>query len=362
MSISNILRWGGVSELLWINYRKIQAFKRMKGSGYRRIVHQYPLTKEQKKEIDDFFIRNYGRKIPYDQHRYYAAHSGVFNAQFFPRYIYHAYFERFMNLERSYNRVFQDKNVLPYLAKVAGVSMPRTIVSLSKGLYRDGNYNVIKYRDVVELLREGGKLFCKPSRGSFGGRSCFSEDFRNENIDIDSVLKSLGSEFVIQETVRCDPSIRAVYPNAVNTFRITTYRWKDDFFYIPAAMRIGHGVHLDDKKDGPRAKRENICFEFCPTSNLQTKSLKSYKDVPLKEFREAGIDVTINSDNMTVSNTDVFNEFKHLQRVFHLNDIEIYRYLNNSIKHSFTDDKTKAKLKEWFDEKFEYFYKQIVEP
>lgn len=128
------------------------------------------------------------------------------------------------------------------------------------------------------------------------------------------------------------------------------------------AMRIGHGVHLDAKKDGPRAKKENICFEFCPTSNLQTKSLKSYEDVPLKEFREAGIDVTINSDNMTVSNTDVFNEFKHLQRVFHLNDIEIYRYLNNSIKHSFTDDKTKAKLKEWLDEKFEYFYKQIVEP
>lgn len=223
----------------------------MKGSGYRRIVHQYPLTKEQKKEIDDFFIRNYGRKIPYDQHRYYAAHSGVFNAQFFPRYIYRAYFERFMNLERSYNRVFQDKNVLPYLAKVAGVSMPRTIVSLSKGLYRDGNYNVIKYRDVVELLREGGKLFCKPSRGSFGGRSCFSEDFRNENIDIDSVLKSLGSEFVIQETVRCDPSIRAVYPNAVNTFRITTYRWKDDFFYIPAAMRIGHGgAELDNASTG----------------------------------------------------------------------------------------------------------------
>lgn len=128
------------------------------------------------------------------------------------------------------------------------------------------------------------------------------------------------------------------------------------------AVRIGHGVHLDVKKDGPRAKKENICFEFCPTSNLQTKSLKSYKNVPLKEFREAGIDVTINSDNMTVSNTDVFNEFKHLQRVFHLNDIEIYRYLNNSIKHSFTDDKTKAKLKEWLDEKFENFYTHIVEP
>ena len=128
------------------------------------------------------------------------------------------------------------------------------------------------------------------------------------------------------------------------------------------AVRIGHGVHLDVKKDGPRAKKENICFEFCPTSNLQTKSLKSYQDVPLKEFGEAGIDVTINSDNMTVSNTDVFNEFKHLQRTFGLNDIEIYRYLNNSTKHAFVDDKTKAKLQEWLDEKFDDFYIHIVEP
>ena len=127
------------------------------------------------------------------------------------------------------------------------------------------------------------------------------------------------------------------------------------------AMRIGHGVHLDIQKDGPRARENHICFEFCPTSNLQTKSLKTYKDVPLKQFREAGIDVTINSDNMTVSNTNVLNEFKHLYQTFKLNDIEIYRYLFNSIKHSFTDIKTKDKLKNLLDERFNDFYNRIIE-
>ena len=127
------------------------------------------------------------------------------------------------------------------------------------------------------------------------------------------------------------------------------------------AMRIGHGVHLDTEKDGPRARRNHICFEFCPTSNLQTKSLKTYKDVPLKQFEEAGIDVTINSDNMTVSNTDVFKEFKHLYQIFKLNDIEVYRYLFNSIKHSFTDIKTKDKIKNLLDERFNDFYNKIIE-
>ena len=128
------------------------------------------------------------------------------------------------------------------------------------------------------------------------------------------------------------------------------------------AMRIGHGVHLNVySSDGDRAKRENICFEFCPTSNLQTKSLKSYKDVPIKEFMRKDIDVTINSDNMTVSNTDVYKEFKHLYQTMNLSKEEVYRLLNNSIKHAFTDEITKKRLKEKLDLKFDKFYSEISE-
>ena len=125
------------------------------------------------------------------------------------------------------------------------------------------------------------------------------------------------------------------------------------------ATRIGHGVHLDTEKDGPRAKKEDICFEFCPTSNLQTKSLKSYSDVPFKAFREKGLAITINSDNMTVSNTDVYQEFKHLYQTFQLNETEVYRLLRNSIVHAFTDEKTKEKLLHRLDLKFNLFYEEI---
>ena len=51
------------------------------------------------------------------------------------------------------------------------------------------------------------------------------------------------------------------------------------------AKRIGHGVHLSLDEDMIKLVRENnIYFEFCPTSNLQTKSLLTYKDVPLRKF------------------------------------------------------------------------------
>ena len=126
------------------------------------------------------------------------------------------------------------------------------------------------------------------------------------------------------------------------------------------ATRIGHGVHLSlDDQSVKRVKDNDICFEFCPTSNLQTKSLKTYKDVPIMEFLKRDIAVTINSDNMTVSNTDVYQEFSHLIQTFNLTKDDVYKLLNNSIKHAFVDEKEKKKIKELLDERFEEFYKSI---
>lgn len=127
------------------------------------------------------------------------------------------------------------------------------------------------------------------------------------------------------------------------------------------ASRIGHGVHLDVRgNDGDRAKREDICFEFCPTSNLQTKSLKSYKDVPILEFKEKGIPVTINSDNMTVSNTDVYQEFAHLYQTFKLSKEDVFNYLMNSINYSFTTEEVKERLRYKLKERIDKFYSQIA--
>jgi adenosine deaminase len=112
------------------------------------------------------------------------------------------------------------------------------------------------------------------------------------------------------------------------------------------AKRIGHGVHLSlDKETVELMKKHHICFEFCPTSNLQTKSLKSYQDVPLRKFLRRKIAVTINSDNMTVSNTDAILEMKRMKETFKLSNKMIERILLTSVEHSFITSKEKELLK-----------------
>ncbi|NLV29272.1 MAG: adenosine deaminase [Erysipelotrichaceae bacterium] len=126
------------------------------------------------------------------------------------------------------------------------------------------------------------------------------------------------------------------------------------------AMRIGHGVHLSlDDESIARVKERSVCFEFCPTSNLQTKSLKSYSDVPLRKFLEKGIPVTINSDNMTVSDTDAIRDMKEMVKAFKLTKEEVHHLIETSIKHSFAGFFTKKKLLSRLNSKFDTYYQSV---
>ena len=51
-------------------------------------------------------------------------------------------------------------------------------------------------------------------------------------------ILSLGEDAVIQERLVCHKSITDIYPGSVNTFRVITYRWKDDVLHMPVIMRI----------------------------------------------------------------------------------------------------------------------------
>ena len=129
------------------------------------------------------------------------------------------------------------------------------------------------------------------------------------------------------------------------------------------AKRIGHGVHLDINFENVKKMTEqSIYYEFCPTSNLQTTSLENYAAVPLRQFDRFGIKVTINSDNMTVSNTDVLKEYRHLFKEFKLQKYEVRHFLMNSIEASFTSiDKKQALMRE-LDKRLDNFYEEVIRP
>ena len=112
------------------------------------------------------------------------------------------------------------------------------------------------------------------------------------------------------------------------------------------AKRIGHGVRsLEDRALVKRLAEEQITLELCPTSNLNTSIFESYTAYPLRKLMEAGVKVTINTDNMTVSNTTVAAELQHLTDALALTEEELQQLACNAADASFADEKTKQWMK-----------------
>lgn len=109
------------------------------------------------------------------------------------------------------------------------------------------------------------------------------------------------------------------------------------------ARRIGHGVAaVNDSELLEEIKRRNISIECCLTSNLQTKAVSSLSQHPIKEFLRLGINATVNTDNMTVSDTTIEKEFALLSDV--APDASRERLLQNAVNAAFLSDEEKAEV------------------
>lgn len=272
----------------WLRSRKYirKEFNHIKDRRFQEISKSFSFTKENKDAVDDFFCSNYGQRIPYDWHKYFSAHSGVFDPRYFPNFLLSAYFEYFININRHYVWAFVDKNVLPYIASSAGVKMPRTILSMTCDVLRDGDSRVINYKQAESILTSSGDVFCKKSKDSYGGKGCFILNFKGSKNPIVEIQNRLGSDFIIQEIVQCHKSIEVIYPRSVNTFRVVTYRWKEGFHQMPVFMRVGQGgaivdngasggmflgVHSDGSLTGKALMPYNTCILSHPDTGFVFK-------------------------------------------------------------------------------------------
>jgi len=100
------------------------------------------------------------------------------------------------------------------------------------------------------------------------------------------------------------------------------------------ACRIGHGIAASrDGKLMQALADRGCCLELCPTSNLQTSAVQDIQHYPMRLFMQYGIPVTINSDNMSVSGTNVIREFDLLTRELSLSQDEVSILQRNAVVH-----------------------------
>ena len=90
--------------------------------------------------------------------------------------------------------------------------------------------------------------------------------------------------------------------------------------------------------------KNGVTGELCLTSNLQTKAAATVEDFPYLKMKEAQAHISINTDNRTVSDTDLTKEYELYHRHFHTTPADFYQHNIDAIQASFASDEEKQEL------------------
>ncbi|MCQ2978366.1 MAG: adenosine deaminase [Clostridia bacterium] len=108
--------------------------------------------------------------------------------------------------------------------------------------------------------------------------------------------------------------------------------------------RIGHGIAIkDDKEVYDEVKHKSILLEVCPTSNVKTNTVSSLEEHPIKQFFDDGLNVCINTDDMTLQGSTLREEYYNLKNIFNFSYQDMIKLNINAIKSSFMNEEDKPK-------------------
>ncbi|MFJ8212386.1 adenosine deaminase [Streptomyces sp. NPDC096033] len=111
------------------------------------------------------------------------------------------------------------------------------------------------------------------------------------------------------------------------------------------AERIGHGTSSTrDPELLAYLAEHRIALEVCPTSNIATRAVADLDEHPVKEMVQAGVLVTINSDDPPMFGTDLNNEYAVAARLLDLDERGLAQLAKNAVEASFLDPAGKARL------------------
>ena len=118
-----------------------------------------------------------------------------------------------------------------------------------------------------------------------------------------------------------------------------------DSLRLLGAERIGHGTSAAQDPELLRHLAEQrIALEVCPTSNLRTRVVPSLAEHPLRAFVDAGVIVTINSDDPHMFGTTLNREYEIVSELLTLDHHGIANLARAAVNASFDSEAGKRRL------------------
>ena len=109
--------------------------------------------------------------------------------------------------------------------------------------------------------------------------------------------------------------------------------------------RVDHGIRcIEDKSLVEELVRRDIPLTVCPLSNVKLGLFKSIKNHNIKQLLDAGLNISINSDDPAYFGGYVNENLQAVQKAFNLTRESIYYLVRNSFEASFLENNRKEML------------------
>ena len=207
--------------------------------SFNKLVNKKELTKEQKKEIQDFYSNLLGYHIPLDYHKYFTSRTGIYSKLYFPTSIYKTDIVGRLNVY-PLKRAYTDKNISDII--LPNIHQPKVFLKNMNGyFYFEGK--PVDRNDAIRLCSNLGEVIIKPSLTGRGvGVSKITIQNGLTNLDeksIQEVFDVYKEDYLIEELIRQHPLMTALNPSSINTIRIVTYRNEMEIVVVYTVIRIG---------------------------------------------------------------------------------------------------------------------------
>jgi adenosine deaminase len=102
------------------------------------------------------------------------------------------------------------------------------------------------------------------------------------------------------------------------------------------AERIGHGIAAaEDPALMSYLRERDIPLEICITSNLATGVVKRLEDHPIRRLYDAGVPVTLNTDDPAMFGCNLVGEYRLAAQQFGFSEAELRGIAQNGFRYAF---------------------------
>lgn len=245
----------------------------------KKLVDSVKINNHEKKEILEFYLNNYGKKISTKWHQLYQSYTGIYNKDYFPEIIFSTELEPLL-CNREISKQYTDKALVELLYKnIEGLYIPKTIVLNCSGIWYDEKRNIITKEKAFKILENTGKRVIKKTIDSSSGRDVMIIDIKNSydiknGISLEELLEKFSENFIVQEIIENSNDISQIYPTSLNTFRVMTYIVDGKLYHMPITMRIGK-----DNKEVDNIHAGGIFINVSDNGILNEKAFTEYQDI-----------------------------------------------------------------------------------